>query len=52
MEFAVGEHDITRRSLKQKDHEKLAIRTGTESSGVPVLECPKLASKRSTGKPF
>ena len=52
LEFAVGEHDITRRSWKLKDHEKFAIGTGTASSGIPVLECSKLASKRSTGKPF
>ena len=52
MEFAVEEHGITRRSWRQKYHEKLAIGTGTASSGVPALECSKLDSKRSTGKPF
>ena len=52
MEFAVGEHGITRRSWRQNNHEKLAIGIGTASCGVPVWECSKLASKRSTGKPF
>ena len=52
MEFAVGEHGITRRSWSQKEYEKLAIGTGTASSGVPVWEFLKFALKRSIGQPF
>ena len=46
------ENTVSQEDLANKDNEKLAIGTGTASSWVPVLECSKLASKRSTGKPF
>ena len=45
MEFDIGDHGITWRFLRQSDHEKLAIGTGTESSGITVWDAQNLLQR-------